>query len=428
MNSLRNRLLLGLLFWLILSLGLGIWGLSTGFRNAAERAFDARLNAYLYALAASGKDGLENLRPLGDPRFEQPLSGWYWQISEGNKALKRSRSLWDASLSPVSAELDGRVIYHRVEGPRGEKLRLVERDFILPENSTRLHFIVAATIAELDAEIAAFDRLLLFFALGLCGVFLVGTFIQVGFGLRPLRFLTKEVRGIKEGSQNRLERDYPQEINPLAVALNQLLGEYADLLARARRSAGDLAHGLKTPIAVIGLELDKVKFDPLLCRKQLQTMQRLIDYHLARASAAGSNSRGEIRLNQLVADIVAVLQQQYAERGLDFVLQAEENPCCWGDQEDWEEMLGNLLENAAKWANSRVEIRLGAKEIYIADDGPGIPLAERNKVLERGQRLDENVPGSGLGLGIVAEIAKLYGLSLKLEESYLGGLGVRLGW
>ena len=429
MNSLSNRLLGGLLLWLIISLGLGIWALSSGFRNAAEKAFDARLTAYLYNLVVSGKDGLENLRPLGDPRFEQPLSGWYWQVSEGTKAIRRSRSLWDAEITLFYHNPDNQIIYRRISGPKGEALRLAERDFFLPGKDDGLHFIIAASIVELEAEIAAFDRLLLFFSGGLAGVFLIGAFIQVGFGLRPLRFLTREIAAVKAGSQEKLNENYPKEINLLAKTLNQLLEEYAALLERARKAAGDLAHGLKTPIAVIGLEVEKpLGADKEICQVQLATMRRFIDHHLAKAATSGSLSRGEIELNALISQIIGVLRQQYAERNLEIILKAPQKVSFLGDREDWEEMLGNLLENAAKWAKSRVEICLNPGEICIDDDGPGIPVGKREEVLNRGQRLDQSTPGSGLGLSIANDIAGVYRLQLGLEGSELGGVRVRLGW
>lgn len=443
-TSLRFRLLAGTLAWIVATVGVAGWMLQTMFEQHLSRQFDNELVTHLGQLAAhveAGADGTPVLaRPLSDPRLERPYSGLYWQVDRmtaaGGVAILRSRSLWDAELTvPGDRLADGERHTHRVTGPDGKSLRMLEqvmRPAESPEQAWRL--IVAADESLLSEPLDRFRNLLLAaLALLVAGLAAAAVF-QVMAGLRPLKHLHDELSNLREGKRTTLGTDHPSEIQPLVDELNTVLTRNADFVARARHQAGNLAHAVKTPLAVMAnaaAEENSALSD--LVQTQVSTARQQIDRHLALARvAASAQDKGQrCRAVPVIEGLIRVMQRVHAER--QFVLRADgtDHPLLFrGEAQDLQEMLGNLLDNAGKWARQTIHIGVtendGILHLDIDDDGPGIPGDQRASLLERGQRGDEKVAGSGLGLAIVNELASLYEGRLELLDSPLGGLRARL--
>ncbi|HYZ25868.1 MAG TPA: sensor histidine kinase [Geminicoccaceae bacterium] len=431
-NSLAFRLVLSAAVWCTLWLSAGGYALSALFRGTVERNFDARLEVLLEGLVAGielGPDAALQLRlQLGEPRFEQPLSGWYWQINDGERVLRRSASLWDAFL-PIPAVAPGEVVTGDVSGPDGQPLRLLVRPITLPGADAPMLYAVAGDRREIQADRQSFNRLLTF-ALAVLFAGVVGAvLVQVRFGLEPLRRMGRALSGIRAGRAARLEGGFPAEIEPLATELNALLDHNEALVERARTHVGNLAHGLKTPLSVLTNEAGRSHgpFANLVAR-QVALMRRQVDHHLARARAIATGTILGARTDVLpvLEDLRRTLGRIYADKALAITADCPPELAFRGARQDLEEMLGNLLDNACKWARGGVSVRgETAGEhllLVIEDDGPGLPPARRAEVLERGRRLDEQVPGTGLGLAIVADLAQLYRGRLVLEGAASGGL------
>ncbi len=432
-NSLAFRLVASAAVWCALWLSAGGYALSALFGNAVERNFDAHLGVLLEGLVASSElnanGGLELRLQLGEPRFEQPLSGWYWQIADHGRILRRSSSLWDAQL-PVSLARGELMAAQDVAGPEGQPLRLLVRAISLPGAGAPLLYAVAGDRREIQLDRQSFDRLLSL-ALGILFVGVIGAvLVQVRFGLEPLRRLGRALGAIRAGATARLQGDFPAEIEPLATELNALLEHNEALVERARTHVGNLAHGLKTPLSVLTNEARRSQ-GPLaeLVGRQVALMRRQVDHHLARARAIATGSILGARTDVLpvLRDLERTLARIYADKALAIELACPSELAFRGARQDLEEMLGNLLDNACKWAAANVTVRAEAAaeqvlQIAVEDDGPGLPAERRAEVLERGRRLDEQMPGTGLGLAIAADLAQLYGGRLVLEAAAAGGL------
>ena len=439
-SSLAFQLIASAAVWCALVLsGAGLL-LSALVGDTVESTFDARLGVLLEGLVAGselGPDGKLVLRTqLGEPRFTQPLSGWYWQIGNPDHALERSSSLWDQSLAlpPVAGDqLATGSWTGDVVGPEGQSLRLLVRAIMLPDAKAPLLFAVAGNRAELRAERQRFDRLL---SLALGGLFLglLGALLlQVRIALAPLRRIEAALAAIRAGRARRLEGRLPAELQPLAQELNALIDHGEALIERARTHVGNLAHGLKTPLAVLHNEAERSEGAlAALVGRQVDQMRRLVDHHLARARAMATGRVLGARTDVLpvLGDLARTLERIHARKALAIELACPADLAFRGAREDLEEMLGNLLDNACKWAAHAVRVEAeraaGRLLVTIEDDGPGLPAERRTEVLERGHRLDEQVPGSGLGLAIVTDIALLYGGRLALDAAPAGGLRVRL--
>jgi signal transduction histidine kinase len=435
-NSLAFRLVAGAAVWGALVLSAGGYALSALFGDNVERNFDAHLAVLLEGLVAGSELGvggrLELRLQLGEPRFTQPLSGWYWQINNGARALDRSSSLWDQSL-PVDLAPDRSSAANDVIGPDGQELRLLIRTITLPGADAPLLYAVAGDRAEIRTDKQRFNRLLSL-ALGALFLGLLGAVvIQVRFGLEPLRRIESALAAIRIGAARRLEGHFPYEISTLADELNALLDHDEALVERARTHVGNLAHGLKTPLSVLTNEAAR-RDGPLaeLVARQVTQMRRLVDHHLARARAmaTGSVLGARTEVAPVLGDLQRTLLRIYAPRALAIEVDCAAGLAFRGARQDLEEMLGNLLDNACKWATHSVVVRVAQEaarlSMTIEDDGPGLPADRRAEVLERGRRLDERVPGSGLGLAIVADIAELYRGTIALDRAPAGGLRVRL--
>lgn len=430
--SLSLRLVGAAVVWLALMLAVGGVVLALAFRNIVEQEFSQRLDAILKAMIAATEiapDGTVSVvRPLGDPRFDQVFSGWYWEITEPGGRQLRSRSLWDSVIAPV----DGGSGLHsrRIAGPNGEPLLVVERDLAFPDAKGPVHLLVAGDLREVSDGVRRFD-LLLASALGLMGAgMVVAVVIQVRYGLRPLRKMAVDLRAVRDGTRARLAERYPREVAPLAEAMNIVLDKDTELIERARTHVGNLAHGLKTPLSIISAEAEGA-VDGKVIREQARTMQRLIEHHLGRASAvagAGRTLGARIAIRPVAESIAGALAKLLADRRPAIDIDIAPDCAFRGHREDLEEILGNLMENACKWAKGRVRVAAADDTrglvLSVDDDGPGLPPALVEQAARRGARLDEKSPGWGLGLSIVSDLVAVNGGEIAFTKSELGGLSV----
>ena len=430
-NSLALRLMLGAGVWIVVALVASGVLLATLFQNYVERNFRQTLSTFqqtLVAVSDVSADGvLVITRPLPDPRFEQPLSGWYWQINRGEQVDARSRSLWDQTLRRSS--VDGDKQDQIAAGPDGEQLWLAQRDFRIPGVAGSVTVLVGADAATMQADIGSFTRVIVW-ALGALGIlFFTAGFLQIRFGLRPLHRIEATLNAIRSGKSQRLADDFPTEIEPLAHEINSLLDHNAAIIERARTQAGNLAHALKTPLTILRNEADNAGGGLAnLVAEQVGGMQLHIDRHLNRARAAGSHGvlGAATPIHASVEGICRAMARLYEDKGLDVSIAVDPELSVACEREDVDEILGDLVDNAHKWARAHVAIRAwregGVCHLCIEDDGPGIDQKDRSVALDRGKRLDESKPGSGLGLSIVTDIVALYGGSVGLTASPRGGL------
>jgi signal transduction histidine kinase len=463
--SLRLRLTAIAGVWLALALAVGGFLLLRNFQQTIERNFDRRLEADLDALVAglddSGDGTLARVRPLSDLRYANPFSGWYWQITpmieapdgilvpapagaaappgadEANggpddSGLFTSRSLWDSRLSLPGGLKRQQERKGPMTGPRAKELRYVLRVRTIGAggaNEVAYAFMAAGDVGELRADIAGFNQTLLWSLLGLLIALLGAVVLQVRLGLAPLGRMGRALTAIREGKNDKLEGPFPAEIEPLAHELNALVEHNQEVVARARTHVGNLAHFLKTPLSVLANEAaqDRTPLGEAVMR-QTQIMRRQVDHYLARARAAGSTALIGSRTEAapVIADLARTLEKIYADRGIEIEFNAGGEWSFRGERQDLEEMAGNLLDNACKFGRTTVRAGLsagGPGEIVLSveDDGPGLTADQRGQILERGKRLDESKPGSGLGLSIVKDIAGLYGGTVEFTDSDLGG-------
>jgi signal transduction histidine kinase len=424
-------------------------GLTTFYRRSAERGFDERLSVYIKELvadlAAPPETERQALGDLGEPRFDLPLSGWYWQIIrlDGERPnVRTSRSLVGGQLpklldQPIAPNSRGlRESY--VSGPDDRPLRILEREIDVGEDG-RFTVAVAAPSDEIEGDIRDF-RFALTMTFVLLGLALVAsTIVQVRFGLRPLVRLGAAVGLVRTGETPRIVGQYPPDLAPLAGELNQLIDANHEILDRARTQVGNLAHALKTPLSVMLNEAEAGCSEgplPQTVKTQAAVMRDQVQYYLDRARAAALSSAlgGVTEIAPSLDALIRTFSKISAGRGITGRHSVPPKARFRGEKQDFEEILGNLLDNAFKWARSTVEVGLepvqetapGRIALLIDDDGPGLPTEAMADVLKRGRRLDEATPGSGLGLSIVVDLAKLYGGELSLQRSPLGGLRVRL--
>lgn len=445
-SSLAFRLFASAAAWALVVIPAAAILLSSLYRQAVERSFDARLNVYMTSLVASstGEGGPVPKEPssLGEPVFGIPFSGWYWQIKpEGaERPLFVSDSLLDQQLtlpSQQGVEPDATLTRRAyAPGPEQQHLRIVERQ-IRPggPNSPSYSYAVAGDAGEIDRDRAEFTNMLVA-ALALLGIGLVAaTLFQVRFGLSPLRAIRENLAAIRSGKVERLEGELPDEIKPLQEELNALIQSNREIVERSRTHVGNLAHALKTPLSVISNEA-RAKEGPLAAKvlEQAEIMRTQITHHLDRARVAARSSviGDATEVDSVLQALKRTLDRIYEERGLDIEVEVVPGLKFAGERQDFEEMVGNLLDNACKWANWRVKVSAESARasghfiVLVDDDGPGLSEEDRAKAVKRGQRLDESKPGSGLGLSIVADLAHLYKGRFELEPSPEGGLRARL--
>lgn len=432
--SLSVRLVAGAMVWLAVMLAIGGGVLALAFRETVEREFSQRLDAMLRAMIAVTEiapDGtIVQVRPLGDPRFDQVFSGWYWQVTGPSGRQLRSRSLWDTVIAPAGG--GDTLTTRRVVGPNGEALLVAERDLDFPGADGPVHLMIAGDLGEVADGVRQFD-LLLISALGLLGAGMaVAVLIQVRFGLRPLRVMAADLEAVREGERVRLSGRYPNEIDPLAQAVNAVLDKDVELIERARTHVGNLAHALKTPLAVVAAEVEGNPTTGTV-HEQVEIMRRLIERHLGRATAvagAGWALGMKVPIREVAQGMAAALARVFAERNLDIAVDVPPDAAFRGQRDDLEEILGNLMENACKWAVGRVRVAAADTSdglvLSVEDDGPGLSEEQTALATARGARLDERVPGWGLGLSIVADLVDVNGGVMEFSRSVLGGLAVTI--
>jgi signal transduction histidine kinase len=437
-RSLRARLL-GLA---AVAIGIGlaiVWfALLAVFERHLERRAEAELASEIIRIAARLDAGGEQLALAAgfDPRFERPFGGRYWQVEPDGGETLRSRSLWDERLPPPAAG-DGAKAYEAA-GPRGSRLllRAETLTFPGPGGDRRVRVIAASDRAEIDAAVASYGRDLAV-ALAIAGFSLaLGAALQVRLGLSPLASLREGLAEVRAGRRRRLNADVPSEVRPLVEEVNELLAAQDAALSKARAQADDLAHGLKTPLTVLsavshnlhrhghGAEASEIV-------GQVEMMRRRIDRQLARARLA-AEAPAASRPADLVDKLIGVMQRTPRGRALAFVHEERHGGSVAADDMDVAEAIGNVIDNASKWARANVRAttrRLGGRIVVVVeDDGPGVPENRLGSILARGTRLDEEREGSGLGLAIAREIVAAYGGDIALARSPLGGLAVTIGW
>lgn len=446
-RSLRIRLLAGTLVWIVATIAIAGWSLSGLFHQHVAKQFRAGLEMQLEQLTANltiGQNGNPALTmPLSDPRLSRPYSGLYWQVDSlnniqdpGQRGVLRSRSLWDSVLEvPGDIVANGKIHEHQVTGPDGAPLGMIERVVYPTEQPEQpLRLIVAADARLISEPVERFNGLLAW-SLGILGIGLIAAaFMQVVIGLRPLGKLRRALTAVQEGESQQIEGSFPLEIQPLVDDFNEVLAHNTRIVNHARTQAGNLAHAVKTPLTILANAAARPDPQlPQLVSEQVAMARRQVDYHLARARAAAAATVPGVRtaVRPVVESLLRVMERLYRDKEVGATItDSTVEPMFRGEQQDLQEMLGNLLDNAWKWARSRVEVSFQADGdqliIVVDDDGPGLEQKRRIAVLTRGVRADERVPGTGLGLAIVNDLAELYDGALALDTSPQGGLRVLL--
>ena len=445
-RSLRLQLLVGTLAWVLLAVGLAGWGLRALFGEHVREQLRTQLVLQLDQLSAAlewepGK-GVRLEAVALDARLSQPLSGLYWQVDRLGAAaqagLLRSRSLWDQTLAlpplPEGYPTRGHRMLELTDA-QGHGLLAVARTLELPdEQAPRLRLVVAADEKVIAEPIGRFTRLLLI-ALATLGAGLLGAVaLQLQIASRPLARMRHSLAAVRGGGAARIEGRFPQELQPLVQEFNHVLAANAEMVQRARTQAGNLAHAVHTPLSVLANASAGAE-GPLaaLVRDQVQIARRQVDYHLARARAAAAARATGLRTPVLppLQALLRTMQRLHVDRELVFELApGAEDLAFRGEEQDLYELLGNLLDNAGKWARTRVlvDVRGEGEQLAVTvdDDGPGIPVEQRERMFERGVQLDERRAGSGLGLDIVRTLAEPYGGGVQVLEAPLGGARLRL--
>ena len=441
-RSLTVRVIAFSTLWAVLTLVAVATFITTLYRTASERGFDSLLSAHLFNLIGSvgvSDDGTLTGSPdLGDLRFSERDSGWYWvvePVSPNLAGLLRSPSLMGKVASPPAAAVPFNAEFQRsydTEGPAGQRLKVLESEFVLDADNRIARFRVMGNLGELEAEIDAFERRLYtylsIFGLGMVAI----NAIAILLVLWPLRRVRNALARVREGSAQRLDGAFPSEIEPLANETNALIANNRRIVERSRTQVGNLAHSLKTPLAVLVNEARLLGGDRgQLIADQASAMQKQLDHYLQRARIAAQ--RDSVVYRTPVGATLERMARVVRKLNPDTSVRLSTSPqevLFAGEQEDLEEIVGNLVENAVKWAKSTVSLSVAAAgedgepmfALLVEDDGPGIPADKAREALKRGSRLDESKPGTGLGLAIVADLVKEYGGRLALERSTLGGL------
>jgi signal transduction histidine kinase len=444
LNSLAIRLIAAASLWSAVALVVAGLILTSLYRQTVEQAFDERLGVYLTTLigtlATQDPAVLSDPGNLGEQRFELLYSGWYWQVRrpDNGAVLLASRSLFsdilDISKATDTLTIDG-VTAGSLTGPEGQSLRVLSRTIIF-DPDTSFDVLVSGDAGQLRDQVAAF-RTSVILTLAVFGIGLVvATMIQIRWGLRPLDRVRSGLAQLRSGKETKFEGPFPAEIEPLAKELNALLDSNQQIIERARTQVGNLAHALKTPLSVITNEArsaggpfaDKIA-------EQAALMVRQVSHYLDRARIAASSGviGASADVEPVVARLVRAMERIYDDKGLTLSSEVPENIRFKGEQQDFEEIVGNLLDNACKWARTKVSVAIEYRgladddgnrwlKIHIDDDGPGLTAEQRLEATSRGRRLDETKPGSGLGLSIVTDLVGLYEGKVHLDRSPDGGL------
>ena len=425
------------------------------FRRSAEQSFDEQLDIVLKIivgdLAQQMAEGAELKPPqnLGEPRFELPLSGWYWTISnsDNGRIILSSASLVGGDFNIFGDDGGGEAVNQGRKfygfGPEGKRLRILERSISF-SSQQRLMLRISGDAEELYDRVDDFQRKAWLTMAAFGAILLVVTILLVRAASRPLNRLQYQVREVTEGRATAIEGDFPIEISGLVNEANILIESNKETLERARTQVGNLAHALKTPLSVIMNETRDMSAEKGgLLRAQTTIMRDQIQLYLERARiAARRNVVGSVTdVAPLIVKLVDVMGKIHREKSVSLVTDESRGMRFRGEVQDLEEMVGNLVDNACKWADSTVSVSIVAGDavdvlddlnevaradnwmsILVEDDGPGMSEQEMKLAVKRGHRIDENLPGSGLGLSIVEEIASLYKGRFELTTSTAGGV------
>jgi signal transduction histidine kinase len=451
-GSLTRRMIVVAALWIAALLLIGGFALDRVLTRSIVDNIDQQLitslNKSLIAASEIGPNGEVRFnRQPGDQRFIEPYSGLYFQVTDlpenhcklrGDSPLcYPSRSLWDRRLRVVDTHVDLRPhLYDSDEfstAGHAEPLRIAERDVRLPGSNVRWRFQIAQTRETIDEQIHHLRSTLIWSFTALGVGLLVLAALQTFYGLWPLRRVRQEVASIRSGKKMRIDQDFPSEVRPLAEEINELLAHNETRAEEARRHAGNLAHALKTPLTVItnAATANSADLVGTVCR-EAQVMRRQVDHHLARARAIGRRTSAHARATvwESLEAVQRAIDRLHENVTVDIA--GDHRAQVRVERQDLDEMLGNLVENAAKYGGGRVFVTVEPRgemvDIEVEDDGPGIPESQRESLFARGARLDTTgKPGTGLGLAIVRDVAEIYGGRVMLEESEdLGGLLARL--
>ncbi len=368
-----------------------------------------------------------------DPRFDILKSGWYWEIRHHDQVLAGSHSLDGETLDLRGLPIMEGVRVHEITGPKQQTLRVQTLKIAAGPPGEHLLLVVTAPLVGIREDVIdiAEHMLISFFILGIGLVLAV--VLQVRVALKPLHAFSRGISDIREGRSDRLREDFPNEVQVLANELNNLLEHNAVLLKRARNQLGDLAHSIKNPLTVINNEAHHLEdAQRTLVLSKTKDIAKSVDHYLSRARASGADSVLGARANikSVAEDLAFALRRLYKDRKVEIDTSGLCDCSFRGEAQDLEEMLGNLMDNACKWANSKVYLRCKPLSnrclVMVEDDGPGIPDDQIERVIERGHRLDESIKGHGLGLGIVMDILALYDGKLSFGRSEFGGLSASL--
>ncbi|MEM7302550.1 MAG: ATP-binding protein [Pseudomonadota bacterium] len=447
-SSLSSRLILFSLAWVVFALAAAALVLGTVYRQNAKANFEELLVAHLYNLVSAVElddNGNPSATPqLGSPSFVQSYSGWYWAVTstkDTSKFLLSSQSLAGEVLTiPTTNKIafnDQFQRFYDLQGPSNEAIRVVEAQIFLGEGDDLYHFVVSGNRNWLDDQVGNVLNSLYIFL----GVFGAGTILSIWLsirvGLKPLSAARAKLNEVREGRAKSLDGEYPKEIKPLIEEVNALIASNATIVDRARVQVGNLAHALKTPLAVMINDARARKNTlPELVEEQVGTMQDQVQRYLDRARIAArvGTATSSCEVSPVTDRLLRVMKRLHPHLDFQSELAGSKKLLFAGETQDLEELLGNLIENASKFAQSAITISCatqilnGAPKLHftVEDDGPGLSEAEFVKVLKRGERIDEQKPGSGLGLSIVRDIVKDYQGTISQCESRHGGLGVNV--
>ncbi len=447
-GSIARRMLVAAAIWSAVVLLIAGWSLQAFYRTETDQQLDVALNDTLTTLAAavnfeSGAVKFDDVKLPRDERFSRALSGRYWaflDLDAQNEIVSRreSESFFDEDAIATPAvradalKQPGAILHLDAPGPDDRQMRTAIQAVSFPDKAQPILLYAAIDRTSADASVGSFT-LRLGIALGVLAVGLIGgVLVLIRYGLRPLHEIEDKLGDVRAGRRDRLDGEYPSELSPLVREINTLITHNRNVVDRARTHVGNLAHALKTPLAVLKNEAKGSDKLSDLVRRQTEAMTSNVNSYLKRAQAAAQAEVLGVRteVKEPVEGIARMLERLHRDKGVAIDVDVDPKAVFRGERGDFDELVGNLLENAAKWCKSRVNVTVtrsdDGMEVKVDDDGPGLPAEHRAKALERGKRLDESEPGTGLGLSIVSELADIYGGRLHLEDSPIGGLRARL--
>jgi signal transduction histidine kinase len=427
------------------------WSLQALYRSETDRQLNDAIDETILTLtnavdsSSSGKPFYDSAKLPRAEQFGMTFSGRYWAylvIDEQNIIVdgNMSRSFADELPRPRPALISralasrGQTVFEDAPGigPAERQIRVGMKAVTLPDRRIPILLFVGIDRTMYDDAVSRF-ALTLGIALGVLALgIMAGIFVVIRYGLRPLHEIEGKLHDVRAGRRDRLDGEYPGELSPLVKEINTLINHNRKVVERARTHVGNLAHALKTPLAVLRNESRGDDRVSEVVRRQTDAMTQNVQHYLKRAQAAAQaevlGARTEIK--EPLEGIGRMLERLHRDKNLSVEVDADPKAVFRGERGDFDELVGNLMDNAAKWCKSRVEVKVTRSddgvEVIVDDDGPGLPPEHRAKALERGKRLDESEPGTGLGLSIVTELADIYGGRLHLEDSPLGGLRARL--